>query len=327
MASPDAPLRSTVGPTEQRDPELERFGPWVDEVRTPEALPRLFRDHPVDLDAARLVLAVPRDLPRRDAVAGMDLYDHLLVLTEDRFTVLSRPGTPLHPVSDGHAYGVLEVRADDVVAVRESVDLLAGRLTVHLRGGAVVDLPFNGSSRATITRLTDLLRGGSRPATAASSALAAAARAEHLPAPLDPGRQDLALAADAREAQRRNPDLVPWACHGRTPLTPQGTGLDGAVQRVLHALSPMTLQGAVLLADDVALEVHGRHGWLLRGSRPVHSSSRLVVPFGALDAVELAGHARYPDLVLVALHVGGHVIELAVPARSAAHRILAGAVG
>src|SRR5690606_31495032 len=35
--------------------EYDRFGPWIDEVATPADVPRLFRDHPVDLDGARLV--------------------------------------------------------------------------------------------------------------------------------------------------------------------------------------------------------------------------------------------------------------------------------
>ncbi len=70
--------------------ELERLEPWVDQVRTREEVPPLFRDHAFDLDAARLVLKVPRNIARRDAHAGMDLYDHLVVLEERRLVVLSR---------------------------------------------------------------------------------------------------------------------------------------------------------------------------------------------------------------------------------------------
>lgn len=55
--------------------EYDRFGPWIDEVLDLEDVPRLFRSHPVDFDAARLVLKVPRDIARRDANAAMNLYD------------------------------------------------------------------------------------------------------------------------------------------------------------------------------------------------------------------------------------------------------------
>lgn len=75
-------------------PEYDAFGPWVDPVRSAEEVPPLYRDHPVDLAASRLVLKVPRDIARRDATPDMDLYDHLLVLEADALTVLSRRGGP-----------------------------------------------------------------------------------------------------------------------------------------------------------------------------------------------------------------------------------------
>jgi hypothetical protein len=53
-------------------------------------VPRLYRDHPLDLDAARLVIMVPRTAARRDPTAGMDLYDHLLALDAEGLLVLSR---------------------------------------------------------------------------------------------------------------------------------------------------------------------------------------------------------------------------------------------
>ena len=58
--------------------EYDAFGPWIDEVFAPEDVPRLFRNHALDFDAARLVLKVPRDIVRRDATPDMDLYDYLL---------------------------------------------------------------------------------------------------------------------------------------------------------------------------------------------------------------------------------------------------------
>jgi len=69
--------------------EFDAFGPWIDEVRTASAVPRLYRDYPLDLDAARLVLKVPRNIARRDALPTMDLYDHLLVVGPHDLTVLS----------------------------------------------------------------------------------------------------------------------------------------------------------------------------------------------------------------------------------------------
>ena len=70
--------------------EYDRFGPWIDEIVVPEDVPRLFRSYPIDLSATRMVLKVPRGIARRDATAGMNLYDHLVILERDALTLLSR---------------------------------------------------------------------------------------------------------------------------------------------------------------------------------------------------------------------------------------------
>jgi hypothetical protein len=307
--------------------EYERFGPWVDQVHTPDEVPRLLRDHPLDLGSARLVLKVPRNIPRRDATAGMDLYDHLLVLGVDTFTVLSRDlANDARPRTTPGRYDVLEVPVDEVVAIRDVVNLLDGRLTVHTRAGRTLSIRYNGSARETVNGLVDRLRSaaGARPASPAGRALLAAARSRVQPAVLDAGREDLALVSDFREASRQNPDLVAWACHGRLGVSPRPGGAAGAFQRVLHTLSPMTLQGAVVAADDVALEVFGRHAWMVRGSKPVHSSSRLVVPMGALERLDVAPHTSYQGTTQVTLVAGATVVEIAVPDDSAAHALFGG---
>lgn len=307
--------------------EYERFGPWVDQVQTLDDVPRLFRDHPLDLDAARLVLKVPRNIPRRDATAGMDLYDHLLVLGGDRFTVLSRHlGDDARPGTAPGRYDVLEVPVDDVVAIRDVVNLLDGRLTVHTRAGRTLSIRYNGSARETVNRLVDQLRSaaGSRPPSPAGRALLAAAQQGAEPAVLDAGREDLALVSDFREAARQNPDLVAWACHGRRGVSPRPGGAAGAFQRVLHSLSPMTLQGTVVAADEVALEVFGRHAWMVRGSKPVHSSSRLVVPMSAVERLDVSPHVSYEGTAAVTLIAGAAAIPIAVPEGSAAHVLFSG---
>ena len=307
--------------------EYERFGPWVDQVQTPDEVPRLFRDHPLDLSSARLVLKVPRNIPRRDAAAGMDLYDHLLVLGVDTFTVLSRDlANDARPRTAPGRYDVLEVPVDEVVAIRDVVNLLDGRLTVHTRAGRTLSIRYNGSARETVNGLVDQLRSaaGSRPPSPSGRALLAAARSGEQPAVLDAGREDLALVSDYREAARQNPDLAAWACHGRRGVSPRPGGAAGALQHVLHTLSPATLQGAVVAADDVALEVFGRHTWLVRGSKPVHSSSRLVVPMSALERLDVAPHASYRGTTQVALVAGATAVEIAVPDDSPAHALFSG---
>ncbi|MBO0901898.1 hypothetical protein J1G43_18205 [Cellulomonas sp. zg-ZUI22] len=309
--------------------EYDRFGPWIDEVTTPDDVPRLYRDHPLDLDAARLVLKVPRNIARRDATADMDLYDHLLVVDATTLTVLSRRaaerarrGVPAVPAG----YDVRTVPLTRVVVVQESVDLLDGRLTVRTDDGAALTVRFNGSARTQVTRLVDVLRAGAvvGAPTAVGRALDAAGRAA-APCPLDPGPEDLALVADVTAAVRANPGLVPWACHGRRRLTVRPTGALGLVRLAAHVLSPATVEGAVVAGDGSAVEVIGRSTWVTRGQTPQHSASRLVLPLSRLDTVALTPHPLYADATQVELTLGAAVATIVVPAGSAIESVVAAA--
>lgn len=310
--------------------EFDRFGPWIDEVTTPDDVPPLYRDHPLDLAAALLVLKVPRNIARRDATADMDLYDHLIALDAEGLTVLSRVATAKRrgaPVERG--YDARRVAHGEVAAIRDVVSLLDGRLSIHTLDGAALTLRYNGSARANVTRLVTALRdaAGTRPPSAAGAALLAAL-AER-PAigtrALDAGQVDVALVNDVREIVRHTPDLVVRTCHGRVPLAPRPGGAGGPVRRALHSLSPATLHGAVIGADDAAVDVVGRQEWIARGRAPVHSLSRLVLPVGALRRVDVAAHETYPGVAVVRFGAGASTLEIAVPEGSAAHGLLSDA--
>ncbi len=313
--------------------EYDRFGPWIDEVRTPDDVPRLFRDHPLDLAAARLVLKVPRNIARRDATPDMDLYDHLLVLDDVGLTVLTRRGAEAvawrGAVAPGE-YDAAIVRAADVVAIRDVVSILDGRLSVHAHDGAVLSVRYNGSGRANVERLVTGLRevAATRPASRVGAALRAAGEAAAAGlGSLDPGSDDLALASDFRDLARQNPGLVAWTCHGRAALAPRAAGVAGVARRVLLGVSPMTLHGAIVAGDGAALEVLGRHDWLVRGRAPVHSSSRLALPLSAPDRVDVVAHPEYRGVAVVRIGAGAATLELAVPEGSAAHCLFAASAG
>lgn len=310
--------------------EFDRFGPWIDEVTTPDDVPPLYRDHPLDLADAALVLKVPRNIARRDATPDMDLYDHLIALDGDGLTVLSRRVAAAKrraPVERG--YDVRRVAHGEVAAIRDVVSLLDGRLSIHTLDGAALTLRYNGSGRATITRLVTALRaaaGAQAPSVAGAALLAAVGEWPAIgPRALDAGQSDVALVNDVREIVRHTPDLVARTCHGRVPLTPRPGGAAGLVRRVLHSLSPATLHGAVVVADDAAVDVVGRHEWVVRGRAPVHSLSRLVLPVGALRRVDVAAHEAYPGVAVVRFGAGASTLEIVVPEGSAAHGLLSDA--
>ncbi len=298
--------------------EFDSFGPWIDEVRSADEVPRLFRSHPLDLASTRLVLKVPRNITRRDATPDMDLYDHLLVLDDRRLLALSRTedragGRAGSPGSSWSAPGhtAQEVPVSGIAWVRDTVNLLAGTLTVAGRDGTTITVPYNGSSRERVQRLIDALLAdvaGAGPSRA-GAALIGAGRAHADPvAAFDLGREDQGLVGDVRDLVRHRPWFRPWVGHGR--------------HRVRGGLSPVTVQAAVLAEDEGVLEILGRHEWLVGGRHPVHSSGRLIVPFEAIDALRVAPHPRFGGAVVGTFRVGASEVAVVVPEGSGAHRVL-----
>lgn len=287
--------------------EFDSFGPWIDEVRAADDVPRLFRTHPVDLAGAELVLKVPRNIARRDATPQMDLYDHLIVVDRRLLTVLTR--------SEG-GYTVIEVPVDRIAAVHDTVNLLAGVLRVIPHQGAPVELHYNGSASEMIRRLVDVLVRGAASGgpNRAGQALIEAGRTAAGPMPvLDLGRDDQGLLGDLRDAVRARPSLRPWVGHGRQRVRTAGG----------WALTPTTVQAAVLAEDDGVLEVFTRHEWVVTGRAPVHSSGRWSVPLAALSGIGLAPDPRYAGVVHAVLRIGDAQVVLILPQDSAAQAVIA----
>ncbi|KGM03699.1 hypothetical protein [Cellulomonas cellasea] len=336
--------------------EYDAFGPWIDEVRSPQDVPRLFRAHPLDLDAVHLVLKVPRNISRRDATADMDLYDHLIVLADDELSVLTRldaltdAGEPPASVYDqALGYRTWSSRPGDVVALRDVTSMLDARLDLLTQDGRALTVRYNGSAAEGVQRLVDAIRtthdGGSRHDGSTSDGAGAAPVALTKPAagsrpspyspassmsarPADPplapsalGLDDVGLVHSYREVARRLPDLRLLALHPRRRVRPAASD---AVAHVLHAASPATLHGAVVGQDERWLEVLGRRTWLTRGRAPDHSRSRLTIARSAIRDVRAAPHPVYGGVtqVTLTLVLGGPGVEVAVPTGSDAERVL-----
>jgi hypothetical protein len=311
--------------------EYDRFGPWIYEVTDADEVPRLYRSYPIDLGAARLVLKVPRDIARRDATPDMDLYDHLVILDQDRLTLLSRRGARVAhgaTASGDPDYDVVVVELADIVAIHDVVNLLDGRLTVATSAGASITMPYNGSANDTVARLVRALRvaAGEKTASPVGLALQAAGlAAADATAVASLGSDDTYLVSHVLELRTHHPDLVAWASHGKRALAPGATGPAGVFPRLAHALSPMTLHGALLVADGAAMELLGRHAWLVRGRHPIYSTSRLLIPFGAVDRLDLSPHPVYPGVTVVTIRAGEWATDVPVPSDSTAAQLLSAA--
>ncbi|WBM80722.1 hypothetical protein KIV56_04900 [Cryobacterium breve] len=306
------------------DAEYNAFGPWVDAVRTLEEVPRLFRDFGCDPTSERLVLKVPRNIPRRDADPTMELYDHLIIAGEDALTVLSRTGS---------AYGCSTSPYDAVVAVEDSVDLTDGRLRVYSRDGTALQVGYNGSSREVVSRFVDLLRDMSLATAETLRTPDTAPVASMLTFPVGPAvdrrpnavlnsaafrATDADLMADWTNLRDREPELHLYAAHPRERVRASG----GFVARVLNLFRPTVLHGAIVCGTDLEVQVLSRRDWFGLADRSELSSSRLIVFLARLDSVTVHRHPRYTEASVVTIRSGAASIDVIVPGDSEAERVL-----
>jgi len=301
--------------------EYDRFGPWIDQVKAREEIPPLYRDHPLDLDATRLVLKVPRNIDRRDATPGMDLYDHLAYLDEEGLTVLSRRiESSSRKVTVVRGYDVTSMPYPDVAAVLHTENLLDNRLTVFTRDGMSLSFRYNASGRDSVGRLIATLRAEFAALTPTAIGARLSETAARLPRPTETDLEetDPVFVYGIEEIAREHDGVVPWTCHARTPAVPRDDGLVGAFHKLTHAIAPVTLHGGIVAGDGVAVEVVGRREWLIRSRNAVYSRSRLTIPFGALEGIEIAAHDRYVGASVVRFVAGAARNEIVVPDSSSA---------
>nr|WP_300142674.1 hypothetical protein [Propionicimonas sp.] len=158
---PDVDWRAAATTEQLR--EYDAFGPWIDEVTSPELMPPRFRPFHDELGAAQLALKFPRPVERARVRPGQDLYAAVLAIQPDRLTLLQLPAAP----GDAVIRRVVEIQ--DVVAVASLVNLLVGRWSLLLRDGSRLDLEHPTLSQYRVDAATDLVRGLCAPGATTSS--------------------------------------------------------------------------------------------------------------------------------------------------------------
>ncbi len=262
-----------------RTPELDAFGPWILRVRTPDDVPALFRPV-VDLTATRTVVKVPRPIERRDARAGMDLYDTVVAVRADGVEVWSR--VPQAPSGRVRRW----VPADDLLAVADSTALLDGMLRLHAAGDVTVEVPYNGSSAEVVRDLMDDIRSFWRSPDAPFPP-----RREEMPLGAL-GPDDIGLVSLHRDLTRHDPMLEPVVLRRRRTARRAGNGFVRSVQGAW----PTSLQAALVETTGSELVVLHRRSWLTRGHRDVTSLATTVVPLTRGLQVETTNDPRWSGI-------------------------------
>jgi hypothetical protein len=131
-----------------RDPEYDRFGPWVVRISPDDPLPPLFAGAVPDAQDALMSIKVPRRISRREARPGMDLYDYVLVLREAGVQIHERVGRSVRTRTID--YG-------EIHQLSLSEQLLRGELRLGLRGEDRA-LPYNTVSKNLMREVAVLIR-------------------------------------------------------------------------------------------------------------------------------------------------------------------------
>ena len=126
--------------------EYNAFGPWAYEISDKYPLPPLFAPYFTADDKAVIKIKIPREIERRNAKPGMDLYDYVVALYEDRLLVLKREdGTVLEK----------QIPLKEFKGVRIYQNLLKGGYTIFSARGSI-SFPFNSVSLDLFQKLTNL---------------------------------------------------------------------------------------------------------------------------------------------------------------------------
>ena len=132
----------------ERDPEYDRFGPWVIEISELDPPPPLFLPYLTREELPLLSIKIPRKIDRRNARPGMNMYDYMVTLYETDMVIFERDGDDVR--SQTFFYR-------DVHLLRYGTTLLRGNLHLGMVG-KVYDLPFNTVSSDVMQKLVDLIR-------------------------------------------------------------------------------------------------------------------------------------------------------------------------
>lgn len=274
--------------------EFDTFGPWIDEVRTADDLPRLYRDAGVDPAAHRLVLKVPRNIERRNATPDMDLYDHLITVDDEALGVLSR--------RDG-TYDTVRIPVGEIIAIQTSVTLLDGRLTIHTVDGPPVTLAYNGSADAPVQDLVRLLRELYLPAPTAAAVSPSDLDVPNLGAP------DTGLVTAYRKLIVKESGMHVVNAARRRVVVPKS----GALSRAVHRMWPMTMHASIFAAGDREAQAFHRRDWFSRDGANGHSIARTVIARPRINDVRLTPHDRYEQVKVLTVHAGNNQLRFPVP--------------
>ena len=137
-----------AGEVNYLDSEYNAFGPWIFEVTDINPMPPLFVPYYKEGQSCLMMIKVPRNINRRDAKPGMDLYDYVIGMYEKYVYILKRKDKEVEETKFYY---------DEVDSIENYKDMLLGRLTIHLNNYTTI-VPYNAVSGDIIFQLVKIIR-------------------------------------------------------------------------------------------------------------------------------------------------------------------------
>jgi hypothetical protein len=248
----------------QRDPEYDRFGPWVIGISDEDPAPPLFVPHMSRTETPLLAVKIPRKIARRDAHPGMNLYDIVVSLYGDDMVVLER-------VDDQVKARTILYR--DVQHLRVREELLRG--VVHLGiAEQPYDLPYNTVSSDVMRRLVAIVRERYQ------------GRREPMPVTsknVEMGELSFYFERLLRDEQEGGSGMRPVAAQADTAL---GALEEGRSRRILFGLVAKRLLESLHLCDGLELKVIDRGQPYAYRWQSIYGRSETWIPLDNITAAD-----------------------------------------
>ena len=273
-----------------RDPEYDRFGPWVIEISDADPPPPLFRPYLTREDSVLLSIKIPRKIERRDARPGMNLYDYMITLYEEELIILERVGNDVR--SEAFFYR-------DIQWLRYGEHLLKGSLHLSMTG-KVYDLPFNTVSMNIIHRLVDLIRqryaGGAGQVAIAEGP------------DISEGDLSFFFAGLLARENVKYPEFCVLASQTETPI---GSYETGAFRKLLFGIFSKRLLESLHLSDGRELKIINRGKIYRYKGQTVYGMDTYTIPISNIANVTWETDPKNAAVLNLILEIGGRYVSFA----------------
>ena len=274
----------------ERDPEYDRFGPWILEISDEDPPPPLFLPYLTRTDRALLNIKIPRKIERRLASPGMNLYDYMVSLYEEDLLILQRVQNDVRSRTFFYR---------DVQYMNLSENLLRGNLHLGIPGSSY-DLPFNTVSGEIMGRLVDLIRERYAPRDAHTA----------LNEAFDIQEGELSYYFDGllTRKKEKNPNNQVLASQSDATV---GSSETSTIRRMVFGIISKLLLESLHLSDGRELEIISRSQKYKYSWQTVYGKDTCYMPLSNISAVSWEEDAQNTAVLNLNLKTSGGTVSYA----------------